>query len=395
MNNQTESKLKPLFLENPFEKKLNELEKNNFKVQHQSKLDKMFTPKTFEERWKFCNITAILVGYICNYFSAITAFSLIFYLSYLTTFPIVGQVASVIISLVPSIAIVVAIELVKRHASDNFLQDIIQFKKCSKGMLLFLLVCSLFSIVTSYFGAKEIPQAMPSSPPSNLLNLYSLDSLIESSTAAHEKEIATQKIRVDSFKIQNSNSKGSVRYGALAAQQILESQLTDLINDKRQSVAEIKKQYQSDKQNAISSDLAEETKSHTEVIKISNGLAIAAILCEFLFFLCMGGHWWYCWKSYEEKHIEANANTDTENNDDNRNNDNRTKDDTPHTGPRIGFRKNDDNRNDDNRPKLPICKHCHTEFLPNHHKQLYCSDEHRIAEWEKEKGKKLHKTKAK
>lgn len=396
MNNQTESKLKPLFLENPFEKKLEQLDTANFKRQHQTKLDKMFRPKTFEERWHFSNLMAIMVGYICNYFSSITAFSLIFFLIYLSASPVFGPIVAGIIAFIPAFALVVAIELVKRHASANFLQDVIQFKKFNPGMLAFLTGCCLFSITTSFIGGRELPKHLPILEVSNFKNLYSQDSLLDLSRAEHSKIIATQRVRVDSFKFQNTNSKGSIRYGAIEAVGVLEKQLTDMINDSRFAFRDIRKQYNQDVQNAKDLDLNEQQVFAQENTQLAFLLSYSAICAELLFLLCMTAHWWYSWTCQKERHTNIPQESSNDSSNDSRNSD------PPgpsggHQRTGIGFKQGntDDNRTDDNRTSiiLPKCTNCSREFLPRHHKQQYCKESCRIEAWEKRTGKKFKKLK--
>lgn len=393
MKNQTvENKIQPLFLENPFDKALNALEIKNSKSQQQTKLDKMFSPKTFRDRWSFVNTTAIMIGLICNYFSFVTAFALVFYLFFLSLSPIIGTFGSVIVSLFPSLALTMSIELVKRHASANFLQDAIQFKKIRPGMLGFLAICSLFSIGTSYFGAKELPKhiTIPSGN-THTKALYKVDSILNVASSQHDKEIAAQNSRIDSFEIANTNSKGSIRHGALTTQEILQNELTELRKEKRQALAKISAQYETDKAQALALDIAHQQAEQVQNSKNSDALALAAIICELLFFICMVGHWFYSWKSYQEMHLEHGDNNDSHLND-NRN-ENIDIQEEPHQRTGIGFRRYDtdnDNRKDENRT-LPTCKHCNKEFLPNHHKQVYCKEQCRVQAWEQRTDKKFIK----
>lgn len=396
MQIQTESKLKPLFLENPFDTKLNALEVKNSKTQQQTKLDKMFSPKTFQERWSFVNSTAIMIGFICNYFSFVTAFALVFYLFFLSLSPITGTFAAVLISLFPSLALTVAIELVKRHVSANFLQDVIQFKKIRAGMLGFLVICSLFSIATSYFGAKELPKQLGSTGGNiHYAALYNLDSVLLVASSQYDKEIAAQSSRIDTFEIANTNSRGSIRHGALTTQEILQNELTELKKEKRQALAKISATYENDKAKALEQDLAHQEAEQAKNSKNSDALALAAIICELLFFICMIGHWVYCWKSYQEMHLEHGTANDNHL-DDNRNDIVIDEVEKPHQRTGIGFIKYDtdnDNRKDDNRTvtNLPVCGHCSKEFLPKHHKQIYCEEQCRVQAWEERHNKKFIK----
>lgn len=393
MQIQTESKLKPLFLENPFDKALNALEVKNSKSQHQTKLDQMFSPKTFKERWEFVNKTAIMVGFICNYFSFVTAFALIFYLFFLSISPITGTFGAVIISLFPSLGLTISIELVKRHASSNFLQDAVQFKKIRAGMLSFLVISSLFSIGTSYYGAKELPKHFSSTGGNiHFAALYKLDSVQNIVSSQYDKEIAAQNIRIDSFELANTSSKGSIRYGALTTQEILQNELTELKREKRQALAKISAKYETDKTKALALDLAHQEAEQAKNSKNSNALALAAIICELLFFICMVGHWVYSWKSYQEIHLEHGTSNDSHLNDNRNDTIEEIEQEQPHQRTGIGFKKYndshlDDNRKDDNRNNLPTCKHCDKEFLPNHHKQVYCEEQCRIEAWQQRTNK--------
>lgn len=399
MQKTAENKISPLFLENPFEKKLNELEQTHHQTQHETKLDKMFKPKKFEERWRFCNNTAIIVGYVCNYFSSITAFSLLFYLCYLSLSPVLGSFFGGLLALLPSIIVVGAIEFVKRHTSSNFLQDIIQFKKFSFGLLAFLVACCSFSIATSFFGARELPKYFPSPEPIHLNNLYSLDSIITLESASFDKEIKEQELRIDSFAIANTNSKGSIRYGAIKPYGNLQGELTEIKADKRAAIKGLKAQYQLDRQAAITQDEKERKASQEEQANISSMLGIAAILSELLFFLCMSGHWWFSWKAQKERYLDIASEDDTQTiiKDDNHNdnsNDNR-QDDPPKGNQRIGFKQlginDNDNRDDNRQDNLPTCQNpnCTETFLPRHKKQKYCKEDCRKEAWQIRNKRKL------
>lgn len=402
MTIQTESKLKQLFLENPFAKKLDAMEVKNSTIQQQTKLDKMFSPKTFAERWKFIDTVAVAVGLICNYFSFVTAFAIIFYLFYLSVHPIAGAFGAAIISVIPASILTLLIELVKRHVSANFLQDAIQFRVVSGGMFLFLAGCCGFSILVSYYGAKEIPKYLATdASQENFLALYKLDSVTSAASSQHDKEILAQSMRIDTFEFANTNSKGSIRHGALSTQAILQAELTELKKEKRQALAKIATQYETDKKEAIALDKTQQQINQTENSKISDKMAYAAIFCEFLFLLCMAGHWFYSWKTQQERYIDSNEIHNDISIDDNRN-----ETDTPESpGPRtgvIGFKKyndnDNDNRKDDNRKdeiQLPVCGNCKSKFLPKHHKQIYCDSDCKEEAWEQRTGKKLIKTKTK
>lgn len=400
MQKTAENKLSPLFLENPFEKKLNELEQTHHESQNETKLDKMFKPKKFEERWRFCNNVAILVGYVCNYYSSITAFSLLFYLCYLSTSPVLGAFLGGILSLIPSVVVVGAIEFVKRHTSANFLQDIIQFKKFSFGMLLFLVACCSFSISTSFFGAKEIPKHFPSPEPIHLNSLYSLDSAINLESMSFDSEISSQVSRMDSFKVSNTNSKGSIRYGAIKPYGMLQGELTKLKTEKRVALKELKDQYKLDKENAINQDKLDSQIDQEEKASVSSMLGISAILSELLFLLCMIGHWWFSWKAQKERYLDTSLEvTDdikliSDDNHNDNSNDNRQEGEQK-GNQRIGFKqvkKNDnDNRDDNRQEQLPTCQNpnCTDSYLPRHKKQKYCKEDCRKEAWQIKHGKKL------
>lgn len=400
MQKTAENKISPLFLENPFEKQLSELEQTHHQSQHETKLDKMFKPKKFEERWRFCNNVAIIVGYVCNYFSSITAFSLLFYLCYLSLSPVLGSFFGGFLALFPSIIVVGAIEFVKRHTSANFLQDIIQFKKFSFGLLVFLVACCSFSIATSFFGARELPKYFPTPEPVYLNSLYSLDSVIVVESISFDDEIASQISRLDSFRIANTNSKGSIRYGAIKPYGMLQAELTELKGEKRTALKELKLQHKLDKQAAIAQDKNEIEENKTEKASIASMLGIAAILSELLFFLCMSGHWWFSWKAQKERYLDTSE-TSTEQiqliKDDNHNeNSNDNRQDEPQKGnQRIGFKQlkttDNDNRDDNRQDELPTCQNpnCTDNFLPRHKKQKYCKEDCRKEAWQIRNKKKL------
>lgn len=397
MQKTAENKISPLFLENPFEKKLTELEKTHHQLQNETKLDRMFRPKTFEERWRFCNHIAIIVGYVCNYFSSITAFSLLFYLCFLALSPIMGSLLGIALSLLPSLVVVGAIEVVKRHTSANFLQDIIQFKKFRFGLLVFLVACCTFSIGTSFLGAKEIPKYFPAPEPMHLNSLYNLDSTLHLAALSYDEEIRLQKVRIDSFEIANTNSKGSIRYGAIKTHGMLQEELTELNREKRAALGGIQAQYQKDKETAIAQDKEEIKANQDEKTKISSMLGVAAILCELLFFICMTGHWWFSWKAQKERYLEQPLVQNTvENNDNHNDNGNDNRQSVSEVGQqRIGFKqqeiKENDNHNDNRHPQLPTCQNpnCNKQYLPRHKKQKYCCEECRKEAWQINKGKKL------
>ena len=406
MQKTAENKVSPLFLENPFEKQLNNLEQTHHQSQHETKLDKMFKPKKFEERWRFCNNVAIIVGYVCNYYSSITAFSLIFYLFFLSLSPLLGSFFGGLLALLPSIIIVGAIEFVKRHTSANFLQDLIQFKKFSFGMLAFLVACCSFSIATSFFGAKELPKHFSSPEPIHLNSLYSLDSVINLESLSFDSEILSQVSRMDSFKRSNTNSKGSIRYGAIKPYGRLQKELTEIKTEKRSSLKELKEQYKLDKQEAITQDKTENETEQKEKANLSIMFGISAILSELLFFLCMIGHWWFSWKAQKERYLDAPEETmesvqlvtddssndnrqiepskensrigfkQSENNEDDNSNDNR-QDGLP------TCQNKDDNSNDNRQSTLPTCQNpnCRSSYMPRHKKQKFCKDDCRKEAW--------------
>ncbi len=110
-------------------------------------LVKEFTPIPYWRKYRVLYWLGLVASYVFNIFSGFTASALVFF--FLNSF----------IHWIPSLAFTMTflliLELSKRKASKVLFKDFIQFKKLSKGLLFIVVMLSISSIVSSYFGAKK------------------------------------------------------------------------------------------------------------------------------------------------------------------------------------------------------------------------------------------------
>ncbi len=112
------------------------------------KLNKKFTPLPYCKKYKLLKNIVLVASYIFNLLSGITASSLLyFFVLGLTKSQIAFAITLVIIAL---------LELLKRNLSGLTFKDYLMYKKIPLLLVVTLITLSVLSILSSYFGSKEL-----------------------------------------------------------------------------------------------------------------------------------------------------------------------------------------------------------------------------------------------
>lgn len=344
------------FSENPFSKGKEALESEQSATRLEQKLEKLFTPKSFADRWKHSNIAAILLSYLCNLFSSITAFSIVSFVIYKAIKGPLGGFVGILLSLLLSGLVVAIIEVIKRHSTNHFLQDVLQFGRFSVSLFVLVLFMCGASVLTSFYGAKKLPQTTQSLP-----------ALADTSQIARtfNSQIANSETKKEVYFENNKKSNGLGGFR-------LSSKLMPTYNEMIKEISNLK----NDKKSALSQALNKhenELKNYkTETQNLGEVLGYVALGVELIFFLSMLGSWLYFWNCYKEK-FSLNLPEQTQNTTQELNQNEAKQQPTNNAQRPIGFLQTIAQLNEKRLSCTPhVCLHCGEKYVHNHKKQKFC-----------------------
>ena len=335
----------------PFAQSKELLEQKQSDARLNQKLEKLFTPKPFSQRWKLTNRAGIVLSYLCNILSGLTAFTIISFLIFSATQPTLGTATSIVASTILSSLVVATTEAIKRQSLNNFLRNIIQFGRFSAALFcLVLLACSI-SILTSFYGAKQIPQAIQTTLQNSKPDTAKIAENYNAQIAALKKEKETYF----------ENNKKRNDFGGYR----LSSRYMGTYNE---MIADISK-LQESKTKALTKTTSDHTitqrKKEEDTHDLGWFLAYFALVVEFIFICLMLGNWLYYWNCYKERFSSQPKPTQK-------------------TGEAKGGNTKDENRQrtkDENRHRNRTCENCGKSYVHKHHKQKYCTDDCRKEAW--------------
>jgi hypothetical protein len=306
------------------------------------------------------------------------------------------RVFQFIFTMIIAVLLAVAFEMLKSFSSKLVFKN--KAKKQSVGMfwVVILIATSLYSITTSsvsgylfsFAEATEDPIALAAKEKANQ---------IDSLNQAFAVQIAAQQsILKNGQAVLAERTQG---WRAVLARQDMEKankSLSEILAKRDSAQAQINSFFEQKRESTI-----------------SEGNYLGLIVGGIFFVLEMLnlGAYAFVWLFYVRTAIEgkvraAKKKKERLSSNDNRNNENRSKptkniqgfgENAQHLNKLQikGFTTND-NRKNENRSNLKgvaTCKHCGSEYVRNHSKQLYCTEECRIAAWELKNGAKLVKGK--
>lgn len=337
----------------PFAESKELLEQQQSDERLTQKLRILFTPKPFSQRWKQTNNAGVVLSYLCNILSGLTALTIITFLVYQGLRPTLGLIPAITASALLSVSVVAASEVIKRHSLNNFLRNLIQFKQFSFPLFAFVLSACSVSVLTSFYGAKQIPQlATTLSKPKN--------AELKTAVVDLEKQITElQKEKQEYFE----NNKKPNNFGGYRLSSKYMSTYNNMISD----ISTLKQTKTLVLEDARELALVREKTIKKENTKLSQTLGYFALGVELIFILSILGVWFYYWNSYKER-LSSQP--------------------TPaqRTGEEEGENSSDENRQgtkDENRQRNRTCENCGKSYVHKHHKQKYCTDDCRKEAWKR------------
>ena len=308
-----------------------------------NKLQSMFAPKSYAETNKGIFWGSLALSYVCNLISIISSLTFISIFLYQSTLQL-GATPAILIAIVVGSLCVGLIEIIKRGAIRTTIKQFLMHRTFRLELAIIVVLSVCFSVLTSFYGARELPAMVASSP--SLVNIDSIQNVynnkIKSATTLH-----TYK-----------PTKTLTKTGASLIAQ-LESERATAVETAMQ-------------QNNIT---LKESKDNVQGLEYTF-CAIVGVN-EFLLILCVLFVMYYQFRSYLElrAHEEPETIQDPkegvkvqgkpkykplENNN------------SPHqiSARKIGFAPLAKNEK--------ICKNCGSKFIHNHKKQVYCSTQCRM-----------------
>jgi len=346
---------------NPFKVAADSVEKETTTATISDKVQSLFRHRPHSERHRHTNKAAVLLGYLCNLLSGLTSGTVVGWLLFKSFAPI-GFYFALTASLLLSATFIILLETIKRHSAKETLINAIQYRTFSPMLAGVLIVVSSVSVLSSWYGAKLLPE-LTYTPPT----LANIDSI----RTGFDTQIAAATVLHTYKPTKTLTKQGAAIIAGMQAEKLQAIDRATQSND-----------------NSL--------ETHTGNLKAdSNLFAGIALFVEGLFILCFWFSMSYYWQCYLEtvgsqqqpqteptpNGVQYTAQPPIE----------------PHqapTGHRIGFinyenRINENRFDAENKDGTRICKNCNEWYTHKHHKQKYCCDKCRIAYWEKEKGRKL------
>ena len=235
------------------------------------RLKEKFSPVPYYIKYNMLKRIAILASYLFNFFSGITASTLVYF--FILSLAKVWEVAAC-----GTLLFIVLLEVSKRKVGSTFFKDLLQFKQWSFHLLGIgvLLIC--LSITFSYFGSKKLVLEFSASP-----EMVSNDSLI----SPLKKEL----LKVDE---QIAEARATKWKGTTTTRS--QDAIAALTRQKTHLQAELIRTIQrTDEQN----DLILEQHAETTRLNASQ-FALLTLLLEMLFLLCAWYIEYYDFRSFAE-----------------------------------------------------------------------------------------------
>jgi len=166
---------------NQFSERTKEFSTNLAAFADKSKLQKTFAPKTYKDTNKGVYIGGVVLSYLCNFVSILTAFSFTFLFLFTSTAQL-GTTFAVAVSISVAALFVALLELIKRGSLGTVIKTVIQYRTFRFDMAIVAFVTVAISVVLSFYGAKMLPDALTSAP--TLINIDSVQTVYAEKIAA-------------------------------------------------------------------------------------------------------------------------------------------------------------------------------------------------------------------
>lgn len=258
-----------LFGANPFTEAFAEFDETAFF----ENLHNTVKNKSYFEKYKGFKLTLLLLSYLFNAASALTASYAVYWLvNKLTGVSWVGYIVAIVF--------LFFLEKVKRKSSTEFWQVWFFRKQIALGWLGLSLFCLAISLFSSGFGVKEGTETL--SPTPELLKADSMATYYHNEIARLEQ--VNTELRA------NKNKEGTTFY-----------KLYDAINANTATITDYRKREQ-DLEKQLTGKNNQLTTEYMEEIKLTAWTLVwITLIMELLFESCICYIWYYYYRSYVER----------------------------------------------------------------------------------------------
>ena len=175
-------------------------------------LERKFAPLPYYLKFRPLQRIALFTSFLFNGFSALTASTMVFFFVESMTGHR-GAAAAV------TIAALAVLELSKRKTGSLFFKDWLQFRKASAGLAALVLLLAALSVLSSYFGAKQLVTKF--TPPPALEDASTAAAPIRDQLAEIDRQIEKH--------LNNKNDRGEVYVRSQRAAESLTKQKETLL----------------------------------------------------------------------------------------------------------------------------------------------------------------------
>ncbi|WMX12416.1 hypothetical protein [Aureispira sp. CCB-E] len=264
--------------------------KLNFKIFHgrlNTTLEKKFKHQRFAERFAMANAAFDGMSVIAQLASLTTAFMMLSYL--FVGVHIIARVAC-------SAVLVLAIEAIKREATNDVMKGIFQYKEVEKFPALLALITVSASIYISVEGAKILPDFFIS-------DAVEMQASIQSSDAIHSDfaaRIADKEAERNQYR-ENRTWKGRLASKDALVIQEYNEDIKALQMEKDEALKALNEANQSAQIAATTAYQNELERVQVQRQELGKQLVITAVVFEVLFLLSLCFSWWYHAECKKEK----------------------------------------------------------------------------------------------
>lgn len=362
------------FIKNPYSEVRKKINSKIFNFRLDQRLEQKFKHKKFSERFAMANTAFIGMGFIAQFASLTTAFTMLSYL--FVNINIIARVTC-------SVALVLMIEVIKRESTNDVMKGLFQYKEVERFPALLALIAVSASIYISIEGAKILPNFFIADAVQERAILKTPDAINED----FNNRIADKEAE------RNQYRKNRLWKGRLASK---DSKVINQYNDdikalqlqKDEALKALNQYNEAAKINVNTNHQQATKKVNQQRTELSKQLVTTAIVFEVLFLLSLCFSWWYDTECKKEKEkIAVTTETPTESAVTTavptKTTAVTTEVTTAVNGNSRGFRKiGFGNQEDEQKSILEvekekkeytrICPHCKTPFLHKSHNHTYC-----------------------
>ena len=250
-----------------------------FESKQAERLAQKYREKSYEERFRPVYYIALVVSYLCNGISIVTASSFVFAYVYSILNALPYPIA---ISFVFTGFVLVTIEVLQRILAPRFFQSWLQYSK--KSLSIALLVLSALSVTLSYMGSPDFISLISNEP---VYQEPTLSNIAETKND-YKEQITQAKEEAEEYKNRKlwhsrlSDKHAAVYKGMLANVSTLREKMNNKVDESEKTNRDLLQQAKQ--------DFEQEKQGYNNRIESKGaGLGIVAVLAQLFFYLSI----WY------------------------------------------------------------------------------------------------------